>query len=388
MHRMERILAAACAALLAPSAAMATAVDVDVSLAARALVRDNFYFQPDNQLSSSGAIVAPAFRVSRTGSLFETTLDARTEAGIFSVSQEDNYLDFGGGAQLAARLGLHSLTFSSRFRRDHDPFGEVRTEGSAGETRELDVWEEGRLSLGWRRNGQVKGSLFSELDLTLVNREYVSNEEFTRFLDREGLTLAALLGVNLSEKTGVFLSGFHTEVTFDVEEGELERSGEVQAALLGVRWLATARTSGELRFGGVQRTSDESNQKNSSSYWQATLKLQPTFADTFEVETARSYDASFLSNAAFFDTTLYRLSWAHSWTRRLSTRLDGSLRERDFIGSNVSDELVSAGFDINFDLDRDFTIYANTRLLSRDSSQESREFESSQITLGFSLQLN
>ena len=392
MSSTQQYRVAACALpwIVFAAQAMAT-TDIDVSIGAAALVNDNFYSQSQNEEQVAGMQLSPAFNLRRSGSALDSSLSLSAIAAAFNQNDVDNYVDYDAKGGLALRQGLHTLALDTRYRWDHDPFGDVRTEGQATENQDLDQWEEGSVNLSWTRDGQRRGSVFTELDLLYVDRRYTSNESFPRLLDRDGFRVGGVLGYNFSARSGVFLNLFHSEVRFDEDQDEtaLRRSGETDGLLVGLRWKATARTGGNIRIGRANRESD-SGVEFESTYWNADLSWQPSYNDSVELSTARSYEASYFTDTSFFDTTRHAIRWTHNWGPRFTSRLSSELRLRDFVGTanREDDETLALQLDLEYAMDQAFSTYALVRRYERESSRPGREFEANLVQVGIRVQLN
>lgn len=364
-------------------------VDLDVALSSVAVVNDNFYSRDINSQNVTGAIVTPTIRLLRAGAQFNNSLLLSASGGAFNSSSEDSFLDYLASANSLWRGGYQSVEVNAAYQRGHDPFGEVRTEGDDSENRQLDLWTEARGRLKWRRDGQIRGSAFTEVDLSFFERNYTTNEEITAFLNREGYTAGAIIGLNLTAKTGVFTNLTYSALDFENEVGQFLRSGDTTAGLLGVRWQATARTSGDVRLGYAER-SDDSGFSLEASYWSAEITIQPTATDSVRVATNRTFDASYFSGTAFFDSMNHQLYWERNWNERFVVTLGGEFREREFIRSGTSDgdDLLLAQFRAEYTLDRGFSVFGRVRYVEREATADTRDFDASLVELGFDVSLN
>lgn len=360
----------------------------DVSLDARATVYDNFYFQDEAEQSATGILLAPRLRLLRDAGRSETELELEGEGGVFSTNEADNYFDFSARGGVTGRLGYNAISAGIAYQADHDPFGAVRTEGAGGPERELDQWNRLLLRAQWARFANIKGSFFHELGVIYSQREYTTNRESTRFLDRSGSTINGLVGLMLTAKTGVFLSGFVADVDFDEERAGQERSGTTQAVQLGMRWDVSAQTTGDVRVGVAQRDSDDSPQEADSAYWQAILQWDPSRVDTLSFETRRAYSASYDVNARFFDERTHRFNWRHRWNRRLSSDLSASLLEREFVGRGDEDDYMRLGANVNLALDSSLAVFGAVNYSERDSTRTGLDYEALTGTVGMRAQLN
>lgn len=375
--------------LLLVAPALSAQTQLRTNLVTEARSSDNFYFQEDDERSAVGLAVRPSLSVDRQGINTSVGADVFAEVAGFNTRNEDQYLDFGGLLRGSARLGLNQLELTGGFTRGHDQLGTARTEGTVNDDRELDLWEDTVINLGWERNAQVRGSIFTEVNVTALDRRYTTNREFTGFLDRGSLQASALAGWNITAKTGVFLNTFYSDVDFDNESPNVVRSGSTMGALIGLRWKASAKTSGDIRVGAASREPDGSGQDDfTTEYYQLRFDWEPTQRDTVNVGAEKTLDGSFLLNTVFFNSDRVNASWVHNWSPTFSSRLYGRYELRELVGASQEDDLFGGGLRLDLALDYAFGVYADIGHRARESTRNGFDFEQNYITLGLSAVLN
>ncbi len=363
---------------------------LDVELDARSAVTDNFYYQEQQEQSVSTWLVRPSVNLLRKGRLVESSLHLGAEAASNSRSDVDDYVDYTAEANFLGGIGLQTFALGAEFQRGHDPFGTVRTEGTQTANQELDLWEDSAVRLGWQRLGQLAGTLFSEVELSASQRRYTTNRSETRFLDRNASRGAALIGYNLTAKTGIFGGASYADLEFELEDPNtgVVRSGSAVTLLAGIRWRATAKTSGEVRLGSLRREQDATGSKFSSDFWQVRVDWDASRSDQLQFTSRQTVTASYLTSAQFIELRSHTLSWEHQWNTATTSRVSGQWLDQDFVGINENDQTTVLSAQLNYALDRGFAVYGRVQEESRDSTRASRDYDRTGALVGFTLTLN
>jgi len=371
-----------CAVVTLPATARTVA---ELSLGGGAQTRENFYYQESgDQTTALGLLIRPELTLQRRGTLLKSHLQVGANAAFYNANPEDNFVDTEANGGLDLGLGINTFSFRLSFKRSHDPFGSNRTEGTDDFNRELDRWQRRNVQLEWVRHGEKRGDIFTNVSSSFGSKRYITNTEETSYLDRSSSILGGLVGIQLTQKTGVFLSARYTKFSFDDDGGILDRSGSTKALFTGLRWSATARTEGNVRFGAASRN----NEGFDTRFWEAELEWEPVQTHVIEVSTARRFDPSYRTDTEFFDTRQHQLSWGHYWNRRLTSRVQVTNRQRTFVGSPFKDTSNRYAGKLKYVVDNGLSIYAQLTHASRDAEQSGYTFDANTFTLGFDARLN
>ncbi len=384
-HRFRlRTIGAACvcATLSFPGHAR---TEVELTLGGDALVQDNFYYQEaDDQQTVAGLKIRPEVAISRTGTLANTRIAAGGTSAHYNANPEDNYFDSNARAEVDFTLGINQLRAEASTVREHDPFGSGRTEDSTLFDRKLDTWQQTGIQFGWARLGQQRGDIFTNLTFRIANKTYTSNREQTRYLDRRSQIYRGLVGIRLTQKTGVFLSARYTDYSFEEKTDSSGRSGSTTAVFGGLRWSATARTEGDIRFGLAARNSEGFDTR----FWEAEVRWEPRHSHLITLNTGRRFDPSYRPDTQFFDSRTVDLSWIYFWTRRLTSRIDFNARQRDFVGSDLSDSSRHYAAKLKYEIDHGLSIYSAVRRSTRDADQNGYNYDANTLSIGFESRIN
>lgn len=176
-------------------------------------------------------------------------------------------------------------------------------------------------------------------NVTYSDLKYRNNRDFTQFRDAQEVGMDAMLGWRLAPKTrvtlgvarrdvefarlrelrNVFLGGL-TQISFDSTETDIQ---------VGLLFDATAKTSGRLAFGRIEKDFDDPRLSDfSGTGWEAGISFSPVSYSTLDLSASRRTDESDLVGSgtsfenSFILSTDYTLAWSHGWTDRLKSSMD------------------------------------------------------------------
>lgn len=341
-------------------------------LEAGANYTDNAYYTNDTgePFDSTGFLLRPDFSLSRVLPRFKLTAGASAEYGTFDLpGDEDDYLDYQLALSAKWLSALrHSWTFASTLREDHDPFGTERTENTPLATRELDEWRETGGNFGYRY-GMPTDRYNIDVALRAFNRSYTTNQAETQFLEHES-AIAQLAGYyNVTPKSALYavVSGGRTMYEV-VQPGSIDRSATEMRYGLGGQWKASAKTAGDLRFGYVDRKRRNSDEEGFTSFdWTASVSWSPRSYRSFELQTGRASQESYLNSVDFINNRFVMLGWSEQWTQLFQSQLNARLLDSEFVGSSRTDQASIISLSMQYRVLRDFTLLANASTNTVDS---------------------
>ena len=375
----------------APQVAAQGASSLEVKLGLEGTYSDNFYYESANERSVTGAVLSPTVEYTRDSATTTLGLTAKGDFAAFNYGTEDNYADGLGSAALNFKLPRNLvLGFTAIAEQGHDPFGTARTEGQPSQNQTLDEWSQYTGSVALVGGQAERSRLGFELGYASLMREYQSNEASTQYLDRTFNSASATLLYHFTPKLSVLAQGTFLELDYDhVQAGTVDRAGDATIGLVGVRWDATAKTSGDIRIGRGQWQADSALVEDiDSSYYDASINWNPTKRSSFRLSGAREYSPTYRFDAVFIDAQSIRLQWSELWSYRWSTALILAYSERDFVGANEKHEVASITGRLTYQLDRDLRIYVSSRYLDRDAVNFNERFETNTAIIGLEAKLN
>lgn len=337
---------------------------------------DNFFYEQDATQSASGWLLRPQLGYLTETARTRVELNSGAEYGSFNIpGSADDYLDghadLEGGVQLSSNNRLQ-VTLGGK--RGHDPFGLDRTESASPTTTDLDEWNEIRTGIR-HRFGTAGAIMNTEFGADTRRRTYVSNRSATQFLDYDATTVDAALFYNVSAKTAALVDIASTDYQFDYRfSGADNRSGRLLRSRVGVRWMATGKTSGDVRVGFRSRDFD-SGDKSEGLDWEAGVQWRPVWPALVRLSTGRTEMPSYLSGVRSIDVQYVSAEWEQPWTTRLRSRLGIRAIEADFLGTTRQDDTTNSHLEVEYRLTRRAAAVANLAVGSRDSSAAARDFD-------------
>jgi len=351
---------------------------------------DNFYYAtPDSgeETSTLGGIIAPRLAYRGSRDRFDVTAGLEAEAATFDVPEStDDYLDGKAGAGLTMLASRRSrFDLRGGFQRGHDPFGTNRTENAAARDADLDIWHQATGGATFRY-GTPEAVLNAEVGVSTLAKSYQTNEAATRFLDYDSTAMQYTLYYNISPKTAALFDYVRTGVEFDESFGGADtRSGAEYRMRAGMRWLATAKTSGDIRVGYFRREFDNTAISEGGFDWQAGVQWAPRARTVLELNTARASQESYRADSNVSITRSGAAIWRQNWTARTSTSLRFGTTRSEFIGAGRDDTLYNGALTLDHQLRRSLSLVLGVETFSRDSNDPSSEFDRFSSYLGIRL---
>lgn len=338
---------------------------------------DNFFYQPDAVQSAYGWLLNPELSYLTETARTRVTFRADGEYGTFDVpGTADDYLDGNAGLRASFQASTrNSLELTLGGKHGHDPLGIDRTEVvSPSATVELDEWNQAEAG-GRYRFGTTGAILNAELGASGLRRHYVTNRSATQFLDYNTNTIDSALYYNYSPKTSALVDFSRTDYEFEYPfAGADDRSGELYRSRIGVRWLATAKSSGDIRVGYRHRTF-ESRETFEAIDWQAGVEWRPVWPALIKLDTGRTEQPSYLSGVRSIDVQFASAQWQQPWTARLKSVLGISASQLDYLGNGRRDDFYRGHLDLEYRLTRYAVAVTNLTAANRDSTAAAREFD-------------
>jgi polysaccharide biosynthesis protein VpsM len=163
-------------------------------------------------------------------------------------------------------------------------------------------------------------------------------------------------------------------------------------ALLGVRWEATAATSGRFALGNVTKKFDaaghDAGRKDLSlgPAWEGGINWKPRTYSSVDFNTQRTpVDSTGLGNFTINET--YQILWTHAWNSRFSSNLTGGYSTDKFSnapvlaagGADRKDATKSAGLRLTYSMQRWLKLGAEYLYTVRDSNDDNFDYKRNQL---------
>jgi hypothetical protein len=314
-------------------------------------------------------VFSPGIRLEVPGddSIFALTWEG--ESGRYDSSQLDDYDDWGLRASWDYDpTSRSSLGLFGDIREGHDGRGEGRTIGDAG-LGDFDPDEYDLVSYGGYFDYGAVGSRGKlELEATHTEREYTNNRDFTRALDRQDDHFGAVFLLRIRPKTSLVFEYGVTDVSYDFQQPGIALNDSTETRFyIGVDWDVTARTSGRIEVGVLEKDFDHPGYTDfDDTVWKATIDWSPRTYSTFTLTATRETD-----EPDGFGQYILRedisLDWTHYWSTRFNTIVEYGVGTDEHQPLYHKDDLTYWGIEARWQLGQYFQLGIGFHDYERDS---------------------
>lgn len=297
---------------------------------------DNVTLANRPRVSSDFTILAPAIQLVASGATSQFVLRYEFEKGEYKDSPIDDYTDHNFGFDLNLSPSVRNdFRFYGRYTKSHDRRGTALREGDIGLLEiEPDRWDEYGIGGTWRYGALgAKGAL--EIEAGHRKRDYTNHHSVTQFLDYSTTHAAARFFYRVRPKTELLAEARWEDIDYVVSPYDAIDT----RFLVGVRWDATARTSGRVLLGQQHRDFDDPGlQDYSGVSWEVGLTWTPRTYSIIDLSTIR-HATETTGLAAYRVTQDTVLRWDHYWKPRFNTTVEYGFSDHE-LRPNVRDDDV------------------------------------------------
>jgi polysaccharide biosynthesis protein VpsM len=197
-----------------------------------------------------------------------------------------------------------------------------------------------------------------------------------------------------------------TYATFNLRQSKYEYTDPASTLdstdtymLVGVRWEATAATTGRFAFGRERKKFDSvgtaaGRQDFSGVSWEGGVNWKPLTYSSVDYNTyRRTYDSTGLGDYTVDQT--HQLVWTHAWSSRVTSSLTGLYTDSQFTnapvatagGASREDKSKSVGLRVTYNMRRWLNIGADYTYSTRDSNDFNFNYNRNQYMLYFAATL-
>jgi hypothetical protein len=354
---------------------------------------DNLLRSPEPTIQTWGTVLKPKLQTwlqdgFNTYSLSYELLDYT----YFDSSEDDatdHKLDLDIHQEINAR---NKLKLYAKYYELHEERGTGLSEGAIAQ--ELDEPVEfdylrfgGEYSLG---NERSDGLL--ELEARFEEIEYQNFRDVTAFRDRDTTELRGTFYYRAGARTKALMELRRIEQNYktdyiDPDFGVSKLDSTEYIGVVGMSWMATAKTSGKIKLGGFRRDyRDSAHDDDSGFHWEADLIWNPRTYSTLHLGTRRlSRETN--GEGDYVDTAEFQADWKHLWSHRTSSRISFKYADEEYVGSSRDDDIYRAGASLGSSVRRWVDLEVGYRYEKRSSSAQSLSFDRNVFFLGVRMSL-
>lgn len=334
---------------LSPSSVDVGGFKVTPTLSVSASHDDNIFTDPSGEETSAIYVIKPNVTAEANLRHVDVLFGVEHAAGIFANSGgtgDDDYNDNSVFGDVVWELNSRNeLAFGAAFNQGHEDRG---SEGS-GNTTVPDEFDETLLDAKYTY-GSTASRGRVELDVLSVDKEFTNNRATTIDNDREDFDVGATFYLKVANKTRVLFEVRNVDVDFD--DPSVLRDSDTDKYNIGINWDATAKTSGTVKVGQIEKDFDSAATTDVKlDSWEAAIDWAPKSYSVVSLNTSRSAKES-SSVGSFIDSKLYSINWQHGWTQRMKSSISISLDEETYEGTTREDETSSYGLRLDYEMRR------------------------------------
>jgi hypothetical protein len=330
---------------------------------------DNITYANGSQVESDFYVFSPGIRLEAPSddSIFALTWEG--ESRRYDSSELDDYDDWGlKGTWDYDPTSRSSLGLFGEIREGHDGRGEGRSLGDEG----LEQFDPDEYDLlcygGYFDYGAVGSRGKLELEASHIEREYTNNRDFTQGLDRQDDHFGAVFLFRIRPKTSLVFEYGKTDFSYDFQQPQVARNDSTETRFyIGVDWDVTARTSGRIEFGVLEKDFDHPGYTDyDDATWKAVIDWTPRTYSTFTLTATRETDEP-IGFGQYILREDISLDWTHYWSTRFNTIVEYGVGTDEHQPLFHKDDLTYWGIEARWQLGEHFQLGVGFHDYERDS---------------------
>ncbi|HQQ73876.1 MAG TPA: outer membrane beta-barrel protein, partial [Pseudomonadales bacterium] len=204
-------------------------------------------------------------------------------------------------------------------------------------------------------------------------------------------------------KTSVLLEARQKNITYDHSYNALTAQGagptmdsDETKVYVGAEWEATAKTTGAIRLGHLDKDFVEPNGvvSHPDSYsipsWESDITWRPRTYSNFVLSTARGFVDS-ANTGSVIDETRLSLTWNHEWSSVIGSKVYALRLQDDYKSPAINereDTVTKLGAGTYYKLNKRAKLYADYVFTDRDSNENRFDYNRNLFIIGAKVDFN
>ena len=326
---------------------------------------DNLTLSNNNQVKSAVTILSPALLAELKGDSSTYRLSYIGTWGTYASSSADNYLynELHGSAEFEFS-GRSRLRLLGDYLLKSDPRGSTLASTGLTTPNKYHLADVGGIYSYGAAGAQGR----IELQGLVTNKEYTNNRFITTTLDFNSYQGGGTFFWRVGPKTEWLFQAQETRT--DYISGLSVQDNTERRALTGLKWEATALTTGTFKVGESWKKYDNSSQANPKGFiWEGSVIWSPLTYSIVTLTTGKNYlDSQAGLGSSYVTDSYYYAVWNHAWTERVRTVATGSYVTDKYQGFAREDKTSLLGAKVTYDMRRWLTLGAEYTYSQRNSS--------------------
>lgn len=345
---------------------------------------DNITASNTHQISSLFYQVSPSIRVELPSDHTVLALIAALEMVRYQDSPIDDRDSWYVRGQWVWDISTRqNLNLFAEYGEGVDQRGQGRRQGDLGLIYlEPDQWERWDYGGNWDYGSVgARGRLTLQLgasELTYTNNRKgpVTGGSATRALDRDWQYFGGTFYWRVAPKSSLLLDYQYTNINYQLAA---ESDSTEKSWMLGATWDASARTSGEVKYGNLKKDfNDPAVSGYNGPTWVASVSWRPRTYSVFTLTGTRNTQEPDGGGDYVLRQDI-SLSWVHDWATRFGTTLDVGFGQDDYRPTERKDDLFYWGVGARYTFNQHFRLGASVNSYDRNSDSDFAQFEYQQM---------
>lgn len=326
---------------------------------------DDNVFREVNGSSDTFYTISPDLQYTKTFGKHDVLLGYRGAYATYDKNTKEDYTDHFVNLDVLFDLSKQlNVNFIADYSNEHESRGQSGVASSAA----LDITTLNKNSVfAGITFGGTDAKMQVELDYTVVNTDYTNNAQ--DFRDRRDDTISTRLFYKVGADTRAFVEA--KQNNFDYLNSTLDSTEQLYRA--GLRWEATAKTTGEVKVGTYDKNFDSAAQTDGSgTSYEAYLTWSPKTYSIVNLSLSRLPQESAVGGS-FYTADAMSVNWAHEFNTKVAVNLDANQTTDDYAAGGRKDKTTTAGLGVDYKFRRwlDFGLkYTNSKRTSNAAANE------------------
>ncbi len=346
---------------LEPAGIKADPFEITPWVAADMGTDDNVGLSNANKVSSRFAALSPSLSAALKEGAQSYVAEYGGNYGRYASSSVDNYNDhtlaFDADNAWTGRINTHVRL---DYLKGHDPRNAILL-GNAPE-RWHTTFLRGVMHYGAEgAKGQFEG------EAGIGSKRYDTDTLVTSGFDRDQRALSGTFYYRLAPETQALVQVRDTNYSY-VSPFSSAMSSTERRYLVGIKWLATAKSSGSFKIGSMKKTFDTGVlPTGSGSTWEGAVKWSPLTYSIVDLSVLRTMNEA-TGTGNFIITRQEALAWNHDWSSRVKSTLTLDNAADAFQGIAREDKRKNYGMKISYGVQRWLRLGAELQRQNRSST--------------------
>lgn len=315
------------------------------------------------KLSSKIAVLSPSLVLQAQMDADTYLLAYAADIARYSNSSPDNYVDqqFIGLAELGLSMRA-TLKIQPEYMIGHDDRGS--TFGTP--TVEPNTWHSTGLN-GSFSYGAEEARGHVVLDLGYTAYQYQNNRTVTADYDKKLTSVGGTIYFRVQPKTSLLANAKLTNISYK-QIGPIP-DGNEQRFLVGVKWEATAQTTGEVKIGQLQKKFDSIFPSYTGGSWEGDVRWSPVSFVNVDLVSSRQTNETTLLGSSTILLSNSGANVAFDLSDRVTLHAKGYRSKEDFVGANRVDHTNTWGLKVEYNF-RSWLVFSTEYTNSAKTSND------------------